>query len=190
MRGVSIGEELVDAHLAKVEEPHRTTLRAVRAALRKVLPEAQEGIKYNMPSFIVDGKGVAAYEAFRHHCSYFPFSGNVIAKVGQIPGTTMATTGTLQFPIDRPLAIGAIRTLVRVRLDEISDVAKGRKRDYYDDGRVKAAGSMKDGLPNGAWTWYRKDGTVERTGKYRLGEPVGTWETWDRDGRLLKAVTH
>jgi uncharacterized protein YdhG (YjbR/CyaY superfamily) len=177
------GADAVDAHLATVPEPHQTTLRVVRAHLRVVLPHAEEGMKYNMPSFLVQGHGVAAYAAFKQHCSYFPFSGSVTAAAGPLPGGTPIPSG-MQFPIDAPLPLDTVRALVRVRLAEMSKPANGKWFDYFDDGTVKAAGASKDGKPHGRWRWYRVDGSLERSGQYKAGEPTGIWETWDADGTL------
>lgn len=184
----SAGVRAVDAKLAKVAEPHRTTLLAVRATLRELLPHAEECLKYGMAAFTVQGKGVAAYEAFKNHCSYFPMSGGVLERVGALPAGTSASKGTLQFPVDKPLTKAFLRRLIRTRLDEISDVTNGKRFDFYDDGALKAEGGMKDGLLHGAWRWYRQDGTLQRTGRFALGEQVGTWETWSRDGSLVKAT--
>lgn len=182
------GVRAVDAKLAKVAEPHRTTLLAVRATLRELLPHADECLKYGMAAFTVQGKGVAAYEAFTHHCSYFPMSGGVLERVGALPAGTSASKGTLQFPVDKPLSKTFLRRLVRTRLDEISDVQNGKRFEFFDDGAVKAEGAMKDGVPHGAWTWYRKDGSRMRTGRFANGEQTGTWETWDRAGSLVRTT--
>lgn len=187
---VDPGTAAVEARLAAMPEPHQTTLRALRASLRTVLPHAAEGIKYNMCSFIVNGEGVAAYDAFKEHCSYFPFSGSVLEAAGPLKGGTATTKGTFRFPVDAPLPMATVRTLVKVRLAQMSKPAKNGKRfDYYDDGAVKAEGSVKDGQLHGRWKWYRQDGTLMRTGQFRAGEPTGVWETWDRDGRLVRATT-
>lgn len=114
------GAEAVEAHLSAKPQPQQDTLRAVRAHLRTVLPDAEEGIKYNMPSFIVDGALVASYEGFTKHCSYFPCSGSVVAAVGPLKGGTQAGKGTLQFPIDAPLPLATVRKLVKYRLAEIA----------------------------------------------------------------------
>ena len=186
----SAGAAAVEARLAAMPEPHQTTLRALRSTLRRVLPHAEEGIKYNMCSFIVNGEGVAAYDAFKEHCSYFPFSGNVLDAAGPLKGGTATTKGTFRFPVDTPPPLATVRTLVKVRLEQMSKPAKSGKRfDYYDDGTVKAEGSVKDGELHGKWKWYRKDGSLMRTGQFRLGAQTGVWETWDRDGSLVKSTT-
>ena len=114
----------VDDHLAKIGEPHRTSLLTLRATLREI-PDATEALKYGMPCFVVeDGKGVAGYNTFTHHCSYFPMSGGVLERVGGVAAKrrrcTSRSTGHRR---TRPL----VRALVRARLEEIAD--RARKRD-------------------------------------------------------------
>lgn len=112
----------IAVHLATLPQPQRDTLAALRTTLRELLPEATESISYNMPCFKVDGVAVAGYDGFKQHCSYFPHSGNVVGQITGVPAwCTVATKGTLQFPIDRPLPRTLVRKLVRARLREIAD---------------------------------------------------------------------
>jgi uncharacterized protein YdhG (YjbR/CyaY superfamily) len=187
---VGDGAALVEEHLAKLPEPQQGTLRSLRAMLVSVLPHGEECIKYRMPAIAVQGKGVAAYDGFSDHCSYFPMSGSVLANVTGIPNGAATSQGTLQFPIDKPLSLGLVRKLVKARLTDISDVTNGKRFEFYADGAVKAEGSMKDGLLNGKWVWYRTDGSVMRIGSFRSGVQTGTWETFDADGNLVSSKTH
>lgn len=109
----------VEAHLARIPEPQQSTLRALRATLREILPDAQETISYRMPAFVVDGKAVAGYDAFKHHCSYFPHSGNVLGQVSGIPDGWVTSPGTMQFPIDKPPSKALVKRLVKARLAEL-----------------------------------------------------------------------
>ena len=111
----------VAAHLAALPRPQRDTLTALRATLRELLPDAVESISYNMPCFKVDGVAVAGYDGFKGHCSYFPHSGNVVGAVSGVPAwCTVASKGTLQFPVDRTLPKAFVRRLVKARLHEIA----------------------------------------------------------------------
>src|SRR6185437_2764559 len=57
----------VDAYLAKVPEPARTTLGKLRATIRSVVPsEATEQLSYGMPAFHYNG-ALVAYGAFKDH---------------------------------------------------------------------------------------------------------------------------
>ena len=107
----------IDAHLATLPQPQRDTLTALREMLRELLPDATECISYNMPCFKIDGVAVAGFDGFKQHCSYFPHSGNVVGQVSGIPPwCTVATKGTLRFPVDRPPPKTLVRKLVRARL--------------------------------------------------------------------------
>jgi uncharacterized protein YdhG (YjbR/CyaY superfamily) len=126
---VSDAENPILVYLATVPQPQRDTLTALQATLRHLLPDATECISYNMPCFKVDGVAVAGFDAFKAHCSYFPHSGNVVERVEGIPAwCTVASKGTLQFPIDRPLPKTLVRKLVRARRDEIATKADARHR--------------------------------------------------------------
>ena len=182
------GVAAVDAHIAAMPEPQRTTLTALRSTLRTLLPHAEEKLSYRMPCFAVEGIAVAGYEAFKQHCSYFPHSGSVLAQVKGIPDGYVTTPGTLQFPVDRPLPVALVKRLVKARLDNISDVRDGKRYEFFADGRVKAVGPMKGGQLHGKWKWFRQDGTLLRTGQFAVGEPTGVWETWDRDGNRVTSV--
>jgi uncharacterized protein YdhG (YjbR/CyaY superfamily) len=109
------------SYLATLPQSQRDTLTALRITLRDLLPDASECISYNMPCFKVDGVAVAGFDGFKDHCSYFPHSGNVVGQINGVPTwCTVASKGTLQFPVDRPLPKTLVRKLVRARLREIA----------------------------------------------------------------------
>lgn len=176
------GAEQVDAYLDDVPEPQRTTLGKLRSTLRKVLPHADECIKYGMPAFALHGHGVAGYASARDHCGYYPFSSDVLTAAGDAVDGYRTSKGGLQFPVDRPLPVTLVRRLVALRLTELGEVTHGVRREYFPDGGLKAEGRMRDGELHGKWRWYRKDGSLLRTGQFRAGEKVGTWTTYDATG--------
>jgi uncharacterized protein YdhG (YjbR/CyaY superfamily) len=114
------GGDPIGSHLAALPQPQRDTLTVLRQSLRDLLPDAEECISYNMPCFKVDGVAVAGFDGFKKHCSYFPHSGNVVTAIDAVPEwCTVASRGTLQFPVDRPLPTSVVRQLVAGRLAEI-----------------------------------------------------------------------
>ncbi|MEY4391057.1 MAG: hypothetical protein RLZZ400_800 [Actinomycetota bacterium] len=104
----------IDAYLAKVEEPKRSTLQAVRQSILEVIPEAEQCISYGMPAFRVDGKVLAGFAAFKNHCAYLPHSGSVISEIPELNEYT-STQGSLHFPVDKPLSKKLIKLLIEVR---------------------------------------------------------------------------
>jgi uncharacterized protein YdhG (YjbR/CyaY superfamily) len=105
----------VDEYLTGAPEPQRATLQHLRESLRRLLPDAEEGISYNMPAFKVKGKTVAGFAYFNNHCSYMPHSGSVLAEIADELGEYKWTKGSLQFPVDKPLPEQLVERLVDVR---------------------------------------------------------------------------
>ena len=67
-------------------------------------------------------------------CRILPMSGDVLAKVNGVPSGWATTKGTLQFPPDTPPSTALVKRLVRTRLEEMSDMADGKRFEFYDDG--------------------------------------------------------
>jgi uncharacterized protein YdhG (YjbR/CyaY superfamily) len=105
----------VDAYLAAVPEPARSTLQRVRAAIRSVLPaEATEAISYGMPAFKYKGT-LLWFAAFSKHCSLFPTASVIKAFQNELKGYE-TTKGTIHFPLDKPLPATLVKKIVKARL--------------------------------------------------------------------------
>lgn len=110
--------DVVDAYLAKVPEPARSTLGKLRATIRSVVPsEATEGISYGMPAFRYKG-ALVAYAAFKNHCSFFPMQASLIDQMQEELKGYRTAKGTLQFPLDKPLAASLVKKMVKRRVAE------------------------------------------------------------------------
>ena len=113
--------EEVDAYLAAVPEPKRSTLEAVRRSIRAVVPDAEECLSYGMPAFRVEGKVVAGFAAFKSHLAYLPHSGDVLADLDDDLAAYDRTAGSLHFPVDEPLPADLVRRLVEAKLARLGD---------------------------------------------------------------------
>jgi uncharacterized protein YdhG (YjbR/CyaY superfamily) len=108
--------EEIDAYLAGIEEPKRSTLEALRRSILTVVPAAEQCISYNMPAFRVDGKVVAGFAAFKNHLAYLPHSGDVLGDLGDELAGYERTGGSLHFAVDEPLPDDLVRHLVEAKL--------------------------------------------------------------------------
>lgn len=108
----------VDAYLAKVPEPARTTLEKLRATIRSVVPtETTEALSYGIPAFRYKG-GLVAYAAFKKHCSFFPMQASLIDEMKDELKDYRTSRGTLQFPPDKPLPAALVKKMVKARIAE------------------------------------------------------------------------
>jgi len=105
----------IDAYLAGVPEPARTTLNKIRAAIWSALPpEATETISYRIPAFKY--KGILVwFAAFSDHCSLFPTASIVETFKNDLKGY-FTSKGTIQFPVDRPLPTALVKKIVKARV--------------------------------------------------------------------------
>lgn len=109
----------IDDYLAALDEPQRAALAALRRSILAVVPDAEQGLSYRQPAFRVRGKAVAGFAAFANHLSYLPFSGSVLATLGDVVAGYDVTKGSLRFTADRPLPDELVRRLVEARLVEL-----------------------------------------------------------------------
>lgn len=109
----------VEAYFDRLDDPQRSTLRAVRAVLERLLPDADQVLSYGVPTFKVRGKGVAGLAAFARHCGYLPMSGSVTESLSDLLAGHDVTKGSVRFPVDEPLAEDVVVALVDARLAEL-----------------------------------------------------------------------
>jgi uncharacterized protein YdhG (YjbR/CyaY superfamily) len=109
----------IDAYLASVEGPPGAALDDLRATLRALLPDAEEGLAYRVPAFKVGGKAVAGFAAYKDHLSYLPHSGSVLSTLADELHGWETSKGALKFTADRPLPTELVTSLVAARLREL-----------------------------------------------------------------------
>ena len=59
----------IDDYIARAAPFAQPILRHLRMRAHDVLPEAEEGIKWSMPTLMVEGRNVVSIAAFATHCS-------------------------------------------------------------------------------------------------------------------------
>ncbi|HUD15673.1 MAG TPA: DUF1801 domain-containing protein [Acidimicrobiales bacterium] len=109
----------VDAYLAGLEEPKRSTLRQVRRTILAIIPDADQCISYGTPAFRVRGKVVAGFAAFKNHLSYLPHSGSVFPELAEDLVPYVTTSDALHFAVDSPLPKELLEKLIETRIAQL-----------------------------------------------------------------------
>ncbi len=118
----------VEDYLHMQEEPARNTLQKMRATIKALVPAAEEVISYQIPTFKYNGP-VAAFAAFKNHCSFFTMS-HAVMKTFKEELKPYKTSGvTIHFPLDKPLPAALIKKLVTAKMKENAErlAAKNKK---------------------------------------------------------------
>ena len=119
------GKADVAAYLARVPEPARATLEKMRAMIRAAAPkEATEALSYKIPSFQYKG-ALVWYAAFKKHCSFFPMDHSLADEFAEELKSCKVLKGTIQFPVDRPLAKALVARIVKARVAANEVKARG-----------------------------------------------------------------
>jgi uncharacterized protein YdhG (YjbR/CyaY superfamily) len=108
----------VDAYLKSLTPDQRSAVEKLRATIAAAAPDLEEGITYSMPGFLLGGKGIVAYAAFKDHYSFFPMSTRAINAHRDELGVRVTGKGTISFEYGKPLPTSLVKKVVRTRLAE------------------------------------------------------------------------
>lgn len=117
----------MDAYLCDLPIDQRQVLEKLRKAIQAAVPDAVEGVSYGLPAFLLNGKAVAAISASKAHCSLFPMSGRVVAKLANDLKAFDSSKGTIRFTPEKPLPSALVKKIVNARLAEIAERAAAKK---------------------------------------------------------------
>jgi uncharacterized protein YdhG (YjbR/CyaY superfamily) len=110
----------VEAYLASLSDESRAALQKLRETIAAAAPGAEEGITYRMPGFLLGGKGLMAYMAFKDHYSFFPMSSAAIEVHRDELGALVTGKGTISFEYGRRLPVTLVKKVVKTRLAEVA----------------------------------------------------------------------
>src|SRR5918994_5690713 len=108
----------VEAYFKGLPAEHRKALQKLRDTIAAAAPEAEDGITYSMPGFLLGGKGFVAYPAFKDHYSFFPMSGRAVEAHKNELGERVTGKGTIQFQYGERFPTALVKKVVRTRLAE------------------------------------------------------------------------
>jgi uncharacterized protein YdhG (YjbR/CyaY superfamily) len=112
--------ESVDDYIASQPEAFRGILRRVRAAIRKAVPEAEEVISYQMPTYTLNGNRLLCFAAWKSHYSLYAATGPVVAAFGEELAPYRVDKGTIRFTLSEPVPEGLIARIARFRAEEVA----------------------------------------------------------------------
>ncbi len=103
----------IDDYIPGVPEDVQEILQQIRGIIRDVVTDAREAIKYQIPTFVLDGN-LVHFAAFRKHIGFYPTPSAIVAFSGELADYKWAK-GSVQFPLNRPIPFVLIKKIVEFR---------------------------------------------------------------------------
>ncbi|HEX3553800.1 MAG TPA: DUF1801 domain-containing protein [Thermoanaerobaculia bacterium] len=118
----------IDEYIAGFPKEVQEILEGIRRTIREAAPEAEETIKYKMPTFTLKGN-LVYFAAFKNHIGFYPAPRGIEELAEEIAAYEGAKS-SLRFPLDKPVPYDLIRKLVKLRAKRNLEGAagKGKKR--------------------------------------------------------------
>lgn len=114
----------MEEYIARFDEPVRVRLEQIRSVIRDIVPEAEERISYQMPTFYLNGN-LVHFAAFDKHIGLYQGPSGISAFEEELAPYKHAK-GSVQFPLDQPLPIDLVKRIASYRADE--NLAKSKPK--------------------------------------------------------------
>jgi len=112
----------IDEYIATFPITTQLKLEEIRAAIKKVAPEARECFSYKMPAFEYYGM-LVYFAAYKNHIGFYALPKAHKAFQEEL-NSYKTGKGSVQFPLQQPMPIALIEKLVKFRVKENLSKAK------------------------------------------------------------------
>lgn len=114
MKTVSLAT--IDQYIRTFPKSTQKLLQEMRATIRKAAPQAEEGIKYGIPTF-TQGGNLVHFGGYAKHIGFYPTPSGIQAFKTEL-ARYKTSKGAVQFPLSEPLPLALITKIVRFRVKE------------------------------------------------------------------------
>lgn len=118
----------IDEYIAGFSGDIQEILAKIRLTIREAAPEAEETIKYQIPTFALKGN-LVHFAAFKKHIGFYPAPQGIEQFKDEL-SVYEGAKGSVKFPLDQPIPFDLISKIVKFRVAENLEkaAAKGKKR--------------------------------------------------------------
>jgi uncharacterized protein YdhG (YjbR/CyaY superfamily) len=106
----------IDKYISSFPKEIQVMLQQIRETIRQAAPEAEEAIRYAMPTFVLNGNLVHC-AAFKNHIGFYPVPSGIEAFKEEL-SVYKGGKGSVQFPLDKPMPLSLITKIVQFRVQE------------------------------------------------------------------------
>jgi len=118
--------ETIDEYIADFPPDVQAILKKLRATIRKAAPDAEEAMKYRLPTFVLNGN-LVHFGAFKKHIGFYATpTGN--EKFRKELSAYEGAKGSVQFPLDKPIPYDLVSRMVKFRVKENLEKAVAKRK--------------------------------------------------------------
>jgi uncharacterized protein YdhG (YjbR/CyaY superfamily) len=115
----------IDEYIAGFPHDVQEILEKMRLTIRKAAPDAEETIKYQIPTFTLKGN-LLSFAAYKKHIGFYPApAGN--EKFRKELSIYRTGKSSIRFLLDKPIPFGLISRLVKFRVKEHLERATAKR---------------------------------------------------------------
>ena len=127
MKTASGSPSNIDEYIASFpRDVQASSERDTKTRSRKAAPDADEAIKYRIPTFVLN-ENLVHFAAFKNHIGFYPAPSGVEAFKQELSRYEGAK-GSVQFPIDKPMPLKLIDRIVKFRAKEARGKSAAKKK--------------------------------------------------------------
>lgn len=106
----------IDEYISDFSKEVQHILQKIRAIVKEAAPDAEEAIKYQIPTFVLSGN-LVHFAAFEKHIGLYPTPSGIEQFKDELSSYKSAK-GSVQFPLGSPIPYKLIEKIVKFRVKE------------------------------------------------------------------------
>ena len=109
-------EDPIDEYISAFPPEVQERMHTLKKVIKEAAPDATEKISWQMPTFVLHGN-LVHFAGFKKHIGFYPGASGIEAFQHELTGYKWAT-GSVQFPLDKPLPYDLVTRIVKFRVTE------------------------------------------------------------------------
>jgi uncharacterized protein YdhG (YjbR/CyaY superfamily) len=115
----------IDEYIIGFPKDVQELLEKIRMTIREAAPDAEEAIKYGIPTFTLNGN-LVHFGAFKNHIGFYP-APQGLKEFKEELSAYKGAKGSVQFPLGEPIPFDLISRIVKFRAAKNLEKKKGRR---------------------------------------------------------------
>jgi uncharacterized protein YdhG (YjbR/CyaY superfamily) len=106
----------IDEYISGYPKDIQVVLEKMRETIKKAAPQAEEVIRYGIPTFRLNGN-LVHFGGFKTHIGFYPTPSGIEAFKKEL-APYEGGKGTIKFPLDKPIPFNLVSKIVKFRVQE------------------------------------------------------------------------